>query len=183
MARLMKGFKKGEKKTFIESDDKLKSMKEKFFEAILPSLPIVGQLRLRSRDNSTLSEVTVVSGETPSELTPFFKTCLEKLQNYLSGQTSSLSIPLDESGLTDFQLSVLREMKKIPYGETRTYRDIAEALNTRGFQAVGSACGKNPFLLVYPCHRVLGTNGLGGFAHGQAMKTQLLALEGHQLNP
>ena len=152
-------------------------MKEKFFEAILPPLPIVGQLRLRSRDNAALSEITVVQDEAPTTLTPFFQNCLNELESYLSGMSSSIAIPIDESALTDFQRSVLREMKKIPYGETRTYRDIAEALNTRGFQAVGTACGKNPFLLIYPCHRVLGANGQGGFAHGLEMKSQLLELE------
>jgi len=178
----MKGFEKGERKTFIISDDSLKSMKEKFFEAILPPLPIVGQLRLRSRDNRTLSELTVVPAQEPTALTPFFLACLAELKAYLTGKSKTLSIPLDESDLTAFQLSVLGEMKKIPYGETRTYRNIAEALNTRGFQAVGSACGKNPFLLLYPCHRVLGTNGPGGFAHGLSMKSQLLALEGLKLH-
>lgn len=157
-------------------------MKEKFFEAILPTLPIVGQLRLRSRDNATLSEITVVEDQDPSALSPFFLECFKELKNYLTGHSTSLSIPLDESGLTDFQRSVLQEMKKIPYGETRTYRDIAESLQTRGFQAVGTACGRNPFMLLYPCHRVLGTNGPGGFAHGLSMKSQLLALEGMELH-
>lgn len=158
-------------------------MKEKFFEVILPPLPIVGQLRLRSRDDQTLCEISVVDPQTPSEgLSPFFESCQRELERYLSGASPSLTIPVDESGLTDFQRSVLREMKRIPYGETRTYGDIARTLDTRGFQAIGSACGKNPFLLIYPCHRVLGSNGPGGFAHGLSMKGQLLALEGSHLH-
>jgi len=69
-------------------------------------------------------------------------------------------------------------MKAIPYGKTSTYKDLANKMNSKAFQAIGSACGRNPFMLIYPCHRVLGTGNLGGFAHGLKMKKQLLSLEG-----
>lgn len=69
-------------------------------------------------------------------------------------------------------------MKDIPHGQVATYKEIAEKLESKAYQAIGSACGKNPFLLIYPCHRVVGSNDIGGFAHGIPMKKELLKLEG-----
>lgn len=157
-------------------------MKEQFTEVILPPLPIVGRLRLRSRDGRSISEITVTQSKKSSTLTPFFEDCFQKLESFLTGKTKSLQVPLDYSGLTPFQLSVLKEMKKIPYGKVKTYKEMASALNTKGYQAIGSACGKNPFMIIYPCHRVLGSKGPGGFAHGLPMKQKLLHLEGFELH-
>lgn len=154
-------------------------MKEQF--AILPPLPIVGSLKLYSRDGKTLSGIDVTSARA-TELTPFFKKCHKKFSDFLSGKSKSIDIELDYSSLTAFQLRVLKEMKKISYGEVATYKDLARGLKSKGYQAIGSACGKNPFMLIYPCHRVLGTNNLGGFAHGLEMKKKLLALEGAQFS-
>lgn len=72
-------------------------------------------------------------------------------------------------------------MKKIPYGKVHSYKEIATKMRSKAYQAIGSACGKNPFMLIYPCHRVIGSNNLGGFAHGLEMKQKLLKLEGIEL--
>lgn len=157
-------------------------MKEQFSEVILPALPIVGQLRLTSRDGKSISEITVVRKQKASKLNPLYQTCYKDLEQFLKAETKTLEMPLDFSGLTFFQKSVLQEMRKIPYGEVRTYKEIGRSLNTKGYQAIGSACGKNPFMLIYPCHRVLGSSGPGGFAHGLPMKKQLLELEGFTLH-
>lgn len=81
--------------------------------------------------------------------------------------------------LTAFQTAVLQEITKIPFGETRTYKQIAEALGSpKASRAVGMACNKNPFPFVIPCHRVVGSNGsLTGYAYGVPLKEKLLAFE------
>jgi O-6-methylguanine DNA methyltransferase len=148
--------------------------------AILPSLPVVGILKLTSRDGKTISNIEVVKGKSTG-MNPLFESCFVELKNYLDGKKTNLELPLDMKGLTTFQVKVLKEMKKIPYGEVRSYGELAKAMKSKAFQAIGNACGKNPFMLIYPCHRVVGTNGPGGFAHGLKMKSELLKLEGFRL--
>jgi O-6-methylguanine DNA methyltransferase len=150
-------------------------MKEQF--AILPELPVVGTLKLSTRDGISLSSINVVKKTKPSELNPFFRHCFEEIQNYFAGKDPRWTIKLDFSELSVFQISVLKEMKKIPYGKVASYKDLAIQLNSKAYQAIGSACGNNPFLLIYPCHRVVGSKDLGGFAHGIEMKQKLIALE------
>lgn len=150
-------------------------MKEQF--AILPELPIVGCLKIGTRDGRTLSSITVVRKQTPSDLTPFFIQCQKALSNYLQGKTKEIELPLDFTGLSPFHIKVLEQMKKIPYGEVSTYKNLAQGIKSKGYQAIGSACGRNPFMLIYPCHRVLGSSGVGGYAYGIKMKQGLLHLE------
>lgn len=152
-------------------------MKEQLKSAILPALPIVGFLKLSTRDGRTLCSIEVINKAGQEQLDSFFEDCFQKINDFLTGKTTKINIPLDEFLLTPFQKKVLIQMKKIPYGTVTTYRDIAQRLNTKGFRAVGTACGKNPFLLIYPCHRVLSVNNPGGFAHGLEMKKMLLKLE------
>lgn len=152
-------------------------MKEQLKTVILPELPIVGSLRLSSKDEKSLFSIEVVQDGEASELDPFFKMCYLELKKFLEGKSISIQIPLDFSSTTPFQLKVLKAMKEIPYGEVATYKDLAVKINSKGFQAIGTACGKNPFMLIYPCHRVVGTTGPGGFAHGLKMKRELLELE------
>lgn len=153
-------------------------MKDQFQSAILPPLPIVGQLRLSTRDGKTLAKIEVVKGKRPDQLSPFFQRCFDELEQFLLGKRQDIKLPLDLSGLTPFQTQVLKVMKKIPFGKTTSYGDIAKKLNSKAYQAIGTACGKNPLMLIYPCHRVIGTKDLGGFAHGLPMKKELLKLEG-----
>lgn len=151
-------------------------MKEQF--VILPELPIVGTLKLSSQDGLSLSSINVVKKQAPSHLSPFFNNCYLELAKFLSGKSKNFKIKLDMSGMTDFQINVLKEMKKIPYGKVASYKDLAKRMQSKAYQAIGSACGKNPFMLIYPCHRVVGSKDLGGFAHGLEMKKKLLLLEG-----
>jgi O-6-methylguanine DNA methyltransferase len=153
-------------------------MKEQLKTAILPALPIVGKLKLSTWDGKSLYSIEVVTGAHDKILSPFFQQCFESLSGFLTGENKVINIKLDYSSITPFQMKVLNVMKTIPYGKVATYREIAEKLNSRAYQAIGSACGRNPFLLIYPCHRVIGTNNPGGFAHGLSMKKDLLALEG-----
>ena len=97
---------------------------------------------------------------------------------FISGESSLARVPLDIRG-TVFQRRVWEELRRIPRGETRTYREIARAVGAPdAVRAVGSACGANPVALVVPCHRAVRTDGgLGGYAWGLPRKKKLLALE------
>ncbi len=154
-------------------------MKEQILSAILPELPIVGTLKLTSRDGKSLASIDLVKKQKPNMEHKFFEKCYEELAAFLSGKKKKINIKLDLTSLTPFQRRVLDEIAIIPYGHVATYKDLASGMKSKGFQAIGSACGKNPFMLIYPCHRVVGSKGMGGFAHGLKMKAELLKLENH----
>ncbi len=103
----------------------------------------------------------------------------KQLKEYFDGTRHSFDLPLSPAG-TDFQQRVYRAMLAIPYGETRSYGEIAEELEGCA-RAVGSACGSNPIPVIIPCHRVLASGGrAGGYSGmgGLATKKRLLDLEG-----
>jgi methylated-DNA-[protein]-cysteine S-methyltransferase len=108
---------------------------------------------------------------------------LRQLQEYLSGIRKEFAIPLHQVG-TPFQLQVWGELLRIPYGETRSYAEIAAKVeNLKGQRAVGMANHKNPLGVIVPCHRVVGKNGnLTGYAGGLEIKQRLLELEGVDLS-
>lgn len=101
-----------------------------------------------------------------------------QLQEYFDGERDSFSVPLDFKG-TDFQKKVWKALLTIPYGETRSYAQIAKQIGSpKAMRAVGAANGRNPISIIAPCHRVIGANGkLVGFAGGLEAKTYLLDLE------
>ena len=101
------------------------------------------------------------------------------LKDYFAGHAPVFTEPLDPSG-TEFQQAVWRTLQTIPRGTTRTYRQIAEALDRpSAARAVGAAIGRNPISLLIPCHRVVGQDGtLTGYAGGLERKEYLLRLEG-----
>jgi methylated-DNA-[protein]-cysteine S-methyltransferase len=103
-----------------------------------------------------------------------------RLQDYFAGKRVSFLDDLDYSGATVFQRKVWEAARLIPYGETRSYKWLAEQVGQSvAVRAVGQALGKNPLLIIVPCHRVLASNGgLGGFRGGEQMKRFLLGLEG-----
>lgn len=103
---------------------------------------------------------------------------LTQLKKYLKGELKNFNIPLDTRG-TSFEQKVWSALKKIPYGKTRSYKDIAESIgHPKAFRAVGNANGSNSIPLIIPCHRVIeSSGGLGGFGHGLRVKKKLLDLE------
>lgn len=103
----------------------------------------------------------------------------EQLQEYFAGRRRDFTLPLDLRG-TEFQLRCWRALLGIPFGETRTYAEIARQVGSpRGFRAVGQANHDNPVAIVVPCHRVLTSGGtLGGYGGGLKTKEFLLRLEG-----
>ena len=110
--------------------------------------------------------------------TPVIKEAFAQLSEYFSGKRKTFNLPLLLKG-TDFQKQVWQALLKIPFGETRSYKQIAEAIgNPKAVRAVGMANNKNPLLIVVPCHRVIGANGkLVGYAVGLDKKEYLLRLE------
>ncbi|MDQ7027409.1 MAG: bifunctional DNA-binding transcriptional regulator/O6-methylguanine-DNA methyltransferase Ada [Anaerolineae bacterium] len=106
------------------------------------------------------------------------KQAVQSVVNYLKGWQPHIDLPLDIR-VTAFQQRVLDELKRIPYGETRTYGEIAKAIGQpKAARAVGNACNKNPVPIIIPCHRVVGSNGkLTGYAFGLERKKTLLDLE------
>ena len=102
------------------------------------------------------------------------------LARYFSGESVDFGrYDVDLSGYTEFERRVYAATRRIPPGEVRTYGDIARAIGKPGAsRAVGNALGKNPACIVIPCHRVVASDGLGGFTGGLAWKRRLLHLEG-----
>ena len=103
---------------------------------------------------------------------------VEQLTEYFEGKRTQFDLPLDVEG-TPFQKAVWSELLRIPYGETRTYGEIAKAIGRPGAaRAVGMANHENPVAVVIPCHRVIGRDGsLTGYAGGVQLKAQLLSIE------
>ena len=110
--------------------------------------------------------------------TPLIKKAATQLFEYLNGKRKNFDLPLLKDG-TDFQVSVWNELIKIPYGETRSYKDIAIAINNeKAVRAVGMANNRNKISLFIPCHRVIGMNKkLVGYGGGLQIKEFLLNLE------
>ena len=104
---------------------------------------------------------------------------VRQLRTYCAGELREFQLPLDMQG-TEFQKRVWRQLESIPYGETRSYSQIAEAIGSpQAVRAVGAANGANPIAIVVPCHRVIGAGGkLVGYGGGLPLKKRLLELEG-----
>lgn len=98
-----------------------------------------------------------------------------QLESYEKGEQKLFDLDIEFP--ENFTGKVMAEISKIPYGKTRTYREIASDLDTAPI-AVGQACGRNPVPLIIPCHRVVGADSLGGYSGGLALKKKLLELEG-----
>lgn len=109
-----------------------------------------------------------------------FDPVITALNRYLSGQPEAFALALDLSSGTQFQRLVWDQVRKIPYGQTRTYLQIAQNLgNAKSARAVGHANACNPIAIIIPCHRVVQGNGaLGGYSGGVAIKDYLLRMEG-----
>lgn len=102
----------------------------------------------------------------------------KELEEYFEGKRKEFDLPLEQEG-TEFQKKVWNALEKIPYGETRTYKEVAKIVgNEKACRAVGMANNKNNIPIIIPCHRVVGSNGkLVGYALGLNMKKYLLDLE------
>ena len=131
---------------------------------------------LWEKDNPLRVRISHVMNE---PLHPVLVRTEKELNEYFAGARHVFSVPLDMRG-TPFQKQVWEALLGIPFGETRSYGDLAERLGNRAAsRAVGAAKGRNPIAIIVPCHRVIGATGkLTGFAGGLAAKAHLLRLEG-----
>lgn len=146
----------------------------------------VGQLTLVAYDQALVAVLWENDDPTRIKLSesfeqndhPLLAEVEKQLAEYFAGQRTQFNIPLDFQG-TAFQKSVWSALLQIPFGETRSYKQIAESIgNVKAVRAVGAANGKNPISIIAPCHRVIGANGkLVGFVGGLKNKDTLLNLE------
>lgn len=160
------------------------------FPLTVPTTGIWGLLLVWSLKDQCLVEISVLAKPpTSAYLSPFdqpgvVKETAQLLQAFFAGHhhdsSSWLKKYLGKLVGTPFQLAVWREIAKIPVGQVRTYQAIAKTIGHPGaVRAVGSACGKNPWPFLIPCHRVVATHGLGGYGFGLALKRWLLQQEGY----
>lgn len=135
-----------------------------------------GQQTIRPNPRDLRSESKAVRFE---ESEPELSRYVRELEEYFAGRRREFSFPVDLRG-TDFQVACWRALLRIPYGETRSYGDIARAVGRpQGFRAVGMANNRNPIAIVVPCHRVIASDGtLCGYGGGLDVKRKLLELEG-----
>ena len=146
---------------------------------------ILGTFRLEEEDNAICGLALCPDGvpelePLPRKIceTPLLQEAEEQLNEYFAGARREFDLPLAPKG-TPFQKAVWAEMCRIPYGETRTYGQLAAAIGRpSACRAVGGACHCNPIAILQPCHRVVGRSGrLTGYAYGVEMKQYLLELE------
>lgn len=141
----------------------------------------VGRLAICS-ENNRITEICLADSFKATDYEFYesntIKEAAKELRAYFNKELKTFSVPIKLNG-TDFQKKVWQELKNIPYGQTRSYKEIAIALNNDfAFRAVGGACNKNPILIMIPCHRVIGSDKKPvGFACGIEMKEHLLNLE------
>jgi len=144
----------------------------------MSSLSISSPVGALTIDEADEAIVSVRWGDVAANGSPLLVEAARQLEAYFAGKLSHFDLPLRPSG-SDFQLRVWDEMRNIPYGQTRSYGELARAIGAAP-RAVGGACGRNPIPIVIPCHRVLAKAGLGGYSGtgGLSTKQTLLALEG-----
>src|SRR6202045_2323449 len=135
-----------------------------------------GQQSIRPNPRHLREEKRGLTFEDSATLTRHY---VNELDEYFAGKRREFTFPLDLRG-TDFQLACWRALLSIPYGETRSYADIARAVGKpNAFRAVGMANNRNPMAIVVPCHRVIASDGgLCGYGGGLEVKRKLLELEG-----
>lgn len=139
----------------------------------------IGPLRFTASGRG-LTRVCFEGEPLPIDEPPVSPLVTQELAEYFAGTRREFTVPLDLSGVTEFRAAVLRELAKVPFGETTTYAQLARAVgNPKAVRAVGSACATNPLPLFIPCHRVLRSDGqLGGYRGGVEAKRFLLRMEG-----
>lgn len=138
---------------------------------------VIGEIYIAENDNY-ICNVSFSNLDCIKKETPLIKKTYSQLKEYFDGNRNSFDVPISAKG-SQFQMKVWKELQKIPYAETATYKEIAENIgNKNASRAVGMANNKNPIAIIIPCHRVIGSNGnLTGYASGIEIKKFLLDLE------
>ncbi|SFJ60596.1 methylated-DNA--[protein]-cysteine S-methyltransferase [Terrisporobacter glycolicus] len=139
----------------------------------------IGIIGIRE-NNKSITDIFFSKVDTNDNIeeTDLIKECFKQLKEYFEGNRRAFDLPLETRG-TEFQKKVWDELLKIPYGETKSYKDIAIAIgNEKACRAIGMANNKNHIPIIIPCHRVIGSNGkLVGYAGGLNVKEKLLNIE------
>lgn len=159
-------------------------MQEHIFNSSLGKLALsvedgaIHALHFAGQDAAAKGEADAAAGADP-----LVQEAQRQLLEYLDGKRKRFDLKLAPHG-TEFQVRVWQALLDIPYGETRSYGDIARAAGSpKGARAVGMACNRNPIAIIIPCHRVIGGDGgLTGYAGGPLIKDKLLKLEGDQFS-
>lgn len=146
-------------------------MQKVYFKAGFINLEIYG-------DNNGISEIKFVNFyKNLSTNDENLKLCIDELDRYFKGDLKNFSIKLNITG-TKFEKDVYNALLKIPYGEVKTYKEIAESINhPKAYRAVGNANSKNKIPIIVPCHRVISNSGIGGYTGGINIKENLLKIE------
>ena len=139
----------------------------------------LGIIKIRDNNNA-ITEVFYSKSKINDHLkeTPLIRECFNQLKEYFQGTRREFTIPIEAEG-SEFQKKVWKALLDIPYGQTRTYKEIAIAIgNEKACRAVGMANNRNPISIIIPCHRVIGANGkLVGYGGGLDIKEKLLNIE------
>ena len=138
----------------------------------------IGRIKI-AQEGDAIVEINVTESEKESEKeTPLIKKTIKELEEYFEGKRKFFDIPISIKG-TEFQEKVWEALLRIPYGETKSYEDIAKMIGCpKGARAVGMANHNNKIIIIIPCHRVIGKNGkLIGYAGGLPVKEKLLQIE------
>jgi len=157
-------------------------MKVYYYETIL------GKMRI-AEENEVIVEIVLdklnypLKDDYEVKETPLIKQVMKEINEYFNGERKQFDFPFRLNG-TEFQNKVWNSLCDIPYGETKTYKQIAEAIGSpKASRAVGLANNKNRLIIVVPCHRVIGSNGkMVGYAGGIDLKEKLLNIEEIEIN-
>lgn len=143
---------------------------------------VIGNLKI-IEENQKIIEIKFVSEKIIEPKTNFLKLVKLELEEYFRGERKKFSFEIEIRG-TEFQRRVYKELMNIPYGKTKSYKEIAKLVgNEKAVRAVGGANNKNKIPIIIPCHRVIGSNGnLVGYAGGIDIKQKLLNLEKEFVN-
>ncbi len=152
---------------------------------IFSFLTLVGTISITEDGEGMITGVYLPCSNLPAMdqcETPALKEAAAQINEYLAGKRKEFDLDLRYDG-SDFRSRVMEELNRIPYGEVRTYKEIAEAIGyPNSMRAVGTACRDNPLPILVPCHRVIpSTGGYGNYNGGVSMKKKLLNLEGVHL--
>ena len=141
----------------------------------------IGVLEIKLDNGTVIGLKVAENSDKISKVTGYLAEVVKQLDEYFVGKRIKFELNIYPKG-TEFQKKVWAELLKIPYGETKSYQEIAKTIgNPNAQRAVGSTCNKNPILLIIPCHRVVSKSGkLTGFAYGIDRKEQLIKLEANQ---
>lgn len=154
--------------------------------ALTREVPLIGTVRIVERGWSIIrldlgpKAPFETLKDTTEQETPLLKEAFKQLGEYLTGKRHDFDLPLAPEG-TEFQRRVWDALQAIPYGQTRSYKQLAEAADCpNGYRAVGMANNRNPIAIFIPCHRVIGADGnMVGYGGGLPIKEALLRLEGY----